>query len=158
MQTADHDAACVDLEKEIARLVQKRYLTEEEADSLNRKKITAFYRSSLYKRMCKSEKVLREYPFLYEIPASELKTEAGNALPDERILLQGIADCLLFESGGIVIVDYKTDYVEEEAVLARRYYDQLRIYRDVIAKAFDQPVKACLLYSLHLEKEIELVF
>ena len=36
-----------DLEKEIARLVQKRYLTEEEADSLNRKKIIAFYRSSL---------------------------------------------------------------------------------------------------------------
>lgn len=158
MQTADHHAACVDLEREIAHLVRKRYLTAEEADSLNRKKITAFYRSSLYERMCKSEKVLREYPFLYEIPASELKTEAGSALPDEKILLQGIADCLLFESGGIVIVDYKTDYVEEEAVLAQRYYDQLRIYRDVIAKAFDQPVKACLLYSLHLEKEIELVF
>ena len=158
MQTADHRAACSDLEREIARLVAERYLTGEEAASLNRKKIGAFYRSSLYRRMCESDKVLREYPFLYEIPASELGTAAGNALPDEKILLQGIADCLIFEEDGIVIVDYKTDYVSDPKELAARYYDQLRIYRDVMNTAFGVPVKECLLYSLHLEREILLAF
>lgn len=158
MQTADHRAACADLEREIARLVAERYLTGEEAASLNRKKIAAFYRSSLYRRMCESDKVLREYPFLYEIPASELGTAAGNALPDEKILLQGIADCLIFEEDGIVIVDYKTDYVSDPKELAARYYDQLRIYRDVMNTAFGEPVKECLLYSLHLEREILLAF
>ena len=157
MQTADHSTACMDLEKEIQRLVFQRFLTVEEAASLNRKKIRAFYKSSLYQRMIRCVKVLREYPFLYEIPASELKTEAGDAVPDEKILLQGIADCLLFEEDGLVIVDYKTDYVEDENILAARYYDQLRIYRDVMRAAFQIPVKECLLYSLHLEREIPIM-
>lgn len=154
MQTADHSAAVSDLEGEIKRLVSRLYLTKEEANSLNRKKIRAFYRSSLYKRMCAAKTVLREYPFLYEIPAAELHTAAGNALPDEKILLQGIADCLIFEEDGIVIVDYKTDYVDDGQVFAARYYDQLRIYCDVIRRAFEKPVKACVLYSMHMEKEI----
>ena len=72
-------------------------------------------------------------------------------------MLQGIADCLLFEEDGLVIVDYKTDYVEDENILTARYYDQLRIYRDVMRAAFQIPVKECLLYSLHLEREIPIM-
>ena len=155
MQVADHAAASEDLEREITRLVERRYLTQSEADALNRKKIAAFYRSDLYRRMCSAKTVLREHPFIYEVPAKELHTKAGDTLPDEPILLQGIADCLIFEEDGITIVDYKTDYVNDGAILKERYYDQLRIYRGVMEKSFGLPVKQCLLYSLHLEKEIE---
>ena len=65
---------------------------------------------------------------------------------------------MIFESDGIVIVDYKTDYENDPSVLAQRYYDQLRIYKDAMEQAFSLPVKQCLLYSLHLEKEIEIKF
>ncbi len=155
MQVADHAAASADLESEITRLVERQYLTQNEADALNRRKIAAFYKSDLYRRMCSAKRVLREHPFIYEIPAKELHTKAGDILPDEPILLQGIADCLLFEEDGITIVDYKTDYVNDASILKDRYYDQLRIYRGVMEKSFGLPVKQCLLYSLHLEKEIE---
>ena len=84
--------------------------------------------------------------------------EIPSAFSEEEILIQGIADCLLFEPEGITIVDYKTDYENDPSVLAERYYDQLRIYKDAMEQAFSLPVNQCLLYSLHLEREIEIKF
>lgn len=163
MQFSDFAAAEADLEGEITRLVQEKFLTAEEVSVLNRSKIAAFLHSPLYARMKAALSpdtdgmLLREYKFLYYLKAGDIM-----ALPpefrQEEILIQGIADALLFEDGEITILDYKTDYVNDPQILVQRYYDQLRIYRDAIGKAFHLPVRQCLLYSLHLEREIEIPF
>lgn len=154
MQFGDFAAARQDLDGEIDRLVAGKFLTEAEASVLNRPKIRAFLHSALYRRMEAADQLLREYKFIYELPAGAI-AELPLPLRQEQVILQGIADCLLFEPAGITIVDYKTDYVEEPQILVERYYDQLRIYRDAIARAFDRPVRQCLIYSMHLEMEIE---
>ena len=74
----------------------------------------------------------------------------------ERILLQGVADAVLIEDDGLIIIDYKTDHVLEEDELKNRYRNQLSIYAKALAQSFGLPVKQCLLYSLQLMKEIEL--
>ncbi|MFQ8840020.1 MAG: hypothetical protein ACLR8P_02715 [Clostridium fessum] len=47
---------------------------------------------------------------------------------DERILIQGIIDAFFEEDGKLVLVDYKTDYVENSDILIRRYEAQVRYY------------------------------
>ncbi len=156
MQFADYDNASIVLESEINRLVQNQFITLQHANALNKPKITAFLNSPLYARMQTAQRVLREYKFLHFIKAGEVDEKLTPPFSEEEILIQGIADCIIFESDGIILVDYKTDYTNDEEVLIKRYYDQLRIYKDAIEQAFNKEVKQCLIYSLHLEKEIEI--
>lgn len=157
MQFANFSAAEEDLEGEIYRLIQQQYLTEAEGKALNRKKIQAFFQSSLYQRMKRADKLLREYKFLYFRKASDIDPDLSPEFSNREILIQGIADCLLFEADGITIVDYKTDVTNDREKLAEQYRDQLRVYREAIQRSFAEPVKQCLLYSLHMETEIEVI-
>lgn len=153
MQFADYANAEINLDDEINRLVNEQFITKEQMKVLNRPKILAFLNSPLYQKMKHANKVLREYKFLHFIKANEINENLDSSTSEE-ILIQGIADCIIFEQDGMILVDYKTDYVNDEEILIKRYYDQLRIYRNAIEQAFHQPVKQCILYSLHLEKEI----
>lgn len=155
MQFADYNKAQENLDKEIERLVEQEFITKQQALILNRPKIEAFLNSDLYKRMKNANNVLREYKFLHFINAKKINENINDNENQDEILIQGIADCIIFEPDGIILVDYKTDYVNDEEIIINRYYDQLLIYKNAIENAFHLKVKQCIIYALHLEKEID---
>ena len=61
-----------------------------------------------------------------------------------------------FENGGAVIVDYKTDRVENEKALIDRYSAQLNLYAKAFEKILNMSVKQKIIYSFHLSKAITL--
>ena len=69
-------------------------------------------------------------------------------------MLQGIADCFFVENGEIVLIDYKTDRVTSEAVLADRYRMQLKLYSAAFEKLRGQRVKEAYLYSFSLGRKV----
>ena len=69
--------------------------------------------------------------------------------------MKGIADCVIDEPDGLIIVDYKTDRVSSLGELAKRYGSQLALYRRAISVQFGKPVKKCVIYSVELGQEIE---
>ncbi|MDO4842782.1 MAG: PD-(D/E)XK nuclease family protein, partial [Phoenicibacter congonensis] len=69
---------------------------------------------------------------------------------NEPIAVQGIADCIFIENGGAVIVDYKTDRVENEQALIDRYSAQLNLYAKAFEKILNMPIKQKIIYSFHL--------
>lgn len=71
-------------------------------------------------------------------------------------MIQGIADCVFEEQGGLVIVDYKTDRVKTGQELTERYIEQLRIYAYALSRTLALPVKECLLYAFALDDSISL--
>ncbi len=142
MQYASYSAAAASVEEEAARLVAGGFLTAAQKEALNVSKLSAFFRSQLYRRMTASPHLLREYHFTCRQPV------AGH--PEEFTVLQGIADCVFEENGALVIVDYKTDRVNSEQELAQRYRPQLTIYRQALTEALGLPVSSCLLYSFAL--------
>lgn len=77
---------------------------------------------------------------------------------EDRITVQGVADCVFWEEDGAVIVDYKTDRVSCAEELADKYREQLRIYRLILQQSLQTKVKECVLYSFHLGEEIQLDF
>ena len=156
MQYADYTAAEVNPSSEADRLVEMGLLAQEESASLNLEQIRQFFSSELYRRMKNSDNVRREQKFLIK------KSDA--ALDDERLMgynnssmLQGIADCMFDEADGIVIIDYKTDRVDSEGVLVKRYDLQLRLYSAALGRIFGKPVKEAYLYSFALGRAIRIV-
>ena len=151
---ADHAQAQRQLEEEIARLVERRYLTAQQANSLDREAIRAYYRSELFERIEKSARVRREFAFQAQLGAEQLQTVLPN-IGKHRVTVQGIADLIFEEADGWTLVDFKTDRVADGAVLLQRYREQLELYAQMLSKTNGIPICRKVIYSLFLHREIE---
>ena len=143
MQRLNYDRVSTisEIKAQIEEMVLDNSLTEKEASTVWYKKIYNFFNSNLGKRLLKAYKderlVSRELPFFTELSSVEYKPELNkDVYVDEKIRLQGIIDCFFEEEDGIVLLDYKTDYVEEEKVdeIIERYRAQLKYYKDALEK------------------------
>lgn len=155
MQFSDYRRAGENTDAEVKRLVEKGFLSEAEGKAVDRGRIAAFFQSTLAERMMRSITLLREYKFTFFLPAGECDEGLPEAVFQEQVLVQGIADCVFVEDGKLVIVDYKTDRISDAAALAQRYRAQLSVYRRALAECIGLPVRQTLLYSFHLGREIE---
>ena len=149
MQFCNYNLAKENLDIEIENLVSGGFITEEQGKSLDKKRLASFFNSPLAKRMFNSDKIYREIKVSTFLSANEVY---GIDF-DDKILVQGIADCVFEESGQLVLVDYKTDRVNNENELLERYKKQLTFYKYAIEKTLKMPVKEVMLYSFYLEKE-----
>lgn len=148
MQFCDYDSAKADLENEIERLVSMSFLTEEQAKSLDRKKLSAFFNGTFAERMFGSTHIYREIKVSSFVPVNEIE---DTEFTDE-VLIQGIADCVFEENGELVLVDYKTDKADSEEELIDKYKNQIAFYKKAVAKTLMKPVKEAVLYSFSLNK------
>ncbi|MDR1891962.1 MAG: UvrD-helicase domain-containing protein [Oscillospiraceae bacterium] len=152
MQYADYARAKADPRAELARLVREKFLTRAEADAVDINRVNAFFASGMYDRIDRSPQVTRELRFMEELPLSAVEPNI-TGYDDEKIVVQGIADCVFLEDGELVILDYKTDRCDAET-LAGRYKSQLATYARALSRLYNKPVKECLLYSFYLSAEI----
>ena len=63
-------------------------------------------------------------------------------------------DCCFIERGAWVLVDYKTDRVDDEQTLVNRYAEQLAWYARALTEITGKPVKERYLYALRVGKAI----
>lgn len=150
-----------EIKAQIEEMVMDNSLTEKEASVVWYKKIYNFFNSDLGKRLLKSYKegrlVSRELPFFTELSSVEYNPELSEKVYlDEKIRLQGIIDCFFEEEDGIVLLDYKTDYVEEGNIdeIIERYRSQLKYYKDALEKITEKKVKESYLYLFGIDREI----
>lgn len=148
MQFCDYTAAKAQPEAEIARLVTAGYISQEEADSLNREKLRLLFNSDFANRIFNSLHVYRELKVSSFVPACTIE----NVKSEAKIFIQGIADCVFEEKDGLVLLDYKTDHVKNETELLERYEKQLAFYKSAVEKTLKKPVKEVYLYSFALSK------
>lgn len=144
----------VDVKSEIERLLEWKFITEAEAASADLNAINAFFESELYRRIMKSRDVHREMRFLTEIPAKRLDDTLDDDLPDADIIVQGAVDLCFVEDDGVVVLDFKTDRVDNMKQLVDCYGEQLSIYATAAEKIFGKPVKEKTIYSFYLGKSI----
>ena len=156
IQFADYAAGREDLLAEMERLMVEGFLTEEETAVLPVGKLAAFFSSPLMGRILAADRVLREFRFFDEVPAGRVYPGLPQDAAGEKILVQGIADCVIVEDGKAVVIDYKTDGVREAGELRERYAGQLLFYKDAVEKALGIPVGECILYSVPLEEAVHL--
>lgn len=129
------------------------------AKEIDYARIFAFSRSELgvrIKRAANAGKLFREQPFMLGIPANELQRDTDSS---QIILVQGIIDAYFEEDGKLILVDYKTDRIKngEERRLIQQYRMQLDYYVRALTVLTGMEVKEKILYSLELNKAIQVV-
>ncbi|MGG4490463.1 helicase-exonuclease AddAB subunit AddA [Metabacillus idriensis] len=137
--------------RKVQELTTKEILTKEQADSIDIGSIARFFQTDIGIRLQNADRIEREVPFSYALPADELYEEAKG----EHVLIQGVIDCLFEDKEGVVLLDYKTDAIEGKfpggfqqarPVLAKRYSVQLDLYGKAIEKITKKPLSLKVLY------------
>ena len=143
------------LKNMLSNLVNKEIILPKEAESVNYNKILAFLKSNIWKEMQTAKVVEQEKAFYLNLKANEIYK--NNA--EDEILVQGIIDLYyITKNDELVLVDYKTDYVENnnEQSLKDKYNIQLEIYKKALEEALNRNVDKVYIYSTWLNKEIEI--
>ena len=104
--------------------------------------ISGYFTSEIGRRMLQSGNVRREWAFNLRLTGQQ------------ALLLQGVIDCAFEENGAWVLVDYKTDRVDDEQTLVNRYAEQLAWYARALTEITGKPVKERYLYALRVGKAI----
>ena len=139
-----------DLDGEIARLDARGTVDRK---LLNRRQIEAFLNSPVADIMVNAEKIYKEREFL--VAANARKVLEDDAMEGQEILIQGVIDCLAINGGDAVVIDYKTDRVENMAQLYERYSKQLEMYRFAAESLYETTSVKCIIYSFYLGEYME---
>jgi len=141
------------INNQVNQMVEKDLLTVKQAESVDLKMIGRFFESELGKRMLAAKSINREIPFNIAIPFKELyPKENKKYMEEETVLLQGVIDCFFEEEDGVVLIDYKSDYVPKgkEYVIKDRYQFQLDYYSRALEQITGKRVKAKYIYLFQL--------
>ena len=143
------------LKNMVNNLVKQEIILPKEAESVNYNKILAFLSSNIWKEMQTAKVVEQEKAFYLNLKANEIYQ--NNA--EDEILVQGIIDLYYITNNDeLVLVDYKTDYVENnnEQSLEDKYNIQLEIYKKALEESLNRKVDKVYIYSTWLNKKIEI--
>ena len=142
-----------DIKELVAKLKMQKIITKKQAEAININKIYQFTKSKIWEEMINAHVVQREKAFYISIPAKEIYNEELK----ENILVQGVIDLYYInEQNKLILVDFKTDYVEDrnEQILVDKYNIQLELYKRALEDALQRKVDKVYIYSTYLEKEI----
>lgn len=139
------------IEAFIQSLVQKQIICENEAKAINKKDLLLYTKSELFNNLKRAKQIYKEVPFYFDMEAREVVKEDVN----EKILVQGIIDLYYIDTDDkVILVDYKTDFVQKEEELIIKYQKQLEIYKRALEEATGKKVDKMYIYSIYLQKMI----
>ncbi|MEG0221042.1 MAG: helicase-exonuclease AddAB subunit AddA [Clostridia bacterium] len=148
-----------DIKKIVDTLIAKGLMTNEERKYIPLKKIMKLVNSKLGLAAKEAIKIEKEKPFVYYIDTNEIPVLRDNIKAKDKLLVQGIIDMYLEDKDGeYVLVDYKSDKLEEDEMYINKYKVQLEIYKKALESISLKKVKAVYIYSIHKDKEIEIKF
>ena len=135
----------------IPDLENKGILLPGEAAHIDLSRIDKFLASPIVARMRRAERIYREMRFAIGVDPCLIDSRLENSGGD--MILHGVIDCIFEESGGLVILDYKTDRIGAGGVnaIAQPYRAQMMLYKLAAERIFNKPVKEMLLYFFSIE-------
>jgi len=141
------DLTAEGIRSQIEHMRAMELLTAEQAVAIDTAAIAGFFAGEMGRRILDAGEVRRELPFTMALPAGQIYSDIPVGA-DEKVLVQGVIDCLLDEGDGLVIIDYKTDRVIPASLpeMVAGYRGQLNIYASAVETILNRPVKEKYLY------------
>ena len=140
----------------LAALVEQGLIAPLVAEQLDPAQIAAFFDTEPGRAALDAgHNALREWPFTLGIDAAEL----GAQTPGEIVIVQGIVDLIIPTADGLLIADFKTDRIRDDAALQRRaahYRQPLAWYARAAAATLKKPVLAAWLYFADCRKAVRI--
>lgn len=152
-----------DIKMQIKSFISKGIITEKQASIVNPYKIYKFFTSNIGKRMLNAELINREKAIYAQVNMKDIyiyeeliKNDNKKIYDKESVMLRGIVDAYFEEDNQIVLVDYKTDFVNEENInhIIEKYKKQLDLYADVIETLTRKSVKEKCIYLFGVDEAV----
>lgn len=143
------------VKEEMQTCIEEGSMPKAYGECVTADKIAKFFESELAKRMIKAAQqgmLFKEQPFVLGVKASRVDPKFPE---EETMLIQGVIDAFFYEGEEIVLLDYKTDSVEDAKDLVKRYKKQLEYYQEALEQITGHKVKECVIYSF---KKHEVVY
>lgn len=156
MEYFDFAQSADSLEIQIEAMVQRRLLTPEEAELVDREGIRWFFDTDLGQQLFAHAKaVFREVPFFDAVAGAGTGEEVAGL---DRVMLRGRIDAILQTAQGLHVLDYKTDARLPEPGGEREtgYRRQLEAYRTALAASGPTPILGLHLIFLHARRIVSL--
>ena len=127
------------IQYEVHSMVERGIISSEELMMLPMRSIEQFYQSELGQRILRSPEVKREWSF-------------NLRMDDGVTLLQGVIDCAFREGDAWIVLDYKTDRIDDEEAFVTRYAPQINWYARALEQITRRPAAEMWLYALSTGK------
>lgn len=145
---------------QIDSLVEKNILSQEERDTVRIDWILRFISEDIFDSLAKadiSQKLFREKAINYSININAVYK--GEGIDDsEKMMMVGIIDAFFEnEEGEIVLLDYKTDYVDDRNFeeIKNRYEIQLELYKTALESISSKKVSKKYIYLFSVGALVE---
>ncbi len=115
--------------KQMENMVIREILSEREKAVVDIDLISDFLSSDIGSLLFRTDRIYKEQPFIIKMKAGELSSDWDGI--DEMILVQGIIDCFFEIDEKLILIDYKTDHVQDEKrlhQLVEMYTRQIELY------------------------------
>ena len=139
----------------IGGLEQRGVITSKEKKVIDANKVLLFTKSFIWQKLKKAKEVYKEKAFYTHIPYNKIE----DVKTDAKIIVQGIIDLYFIdENNNIILLDYKSDYIEkgQEQKLVSKYIDQINLYKNALEDSLNRKVYKKYIYSTCLNKVIEI--
>ncbi len=160
----DQVGSRAELAAEAARLRAAGRLTPAEHDALDLDALAAFWASDLGRRVAANRAaVRRELEFTVRFSVPDLRAMGLPAGPDtgpeEFVIVQGVADLVVLETGALWLLDFKTDDVTPGTVAAkaREYAPQLILYARALERIHQRPAREAWVHFLTPGQSVEVL-
>ncbi len=143
-----------EIKAQLKELTESGVISQSQLAQVDTGSITALFMSETGAKIraaAKNGRLEREFKMLFPVKAAEIYGEFED--PEHSgadIIVQGVADCICFEDGGAVLIDYKTDACSAEYAprQAEKYKVQIEFYTRGIQEILGIRVKERIVYFL----------
>ncbi len=142
------------IDKQVEAMVAREILLPDEAAAVDSAKIMRFFFTPLGQRILKAGEVERETAFNQLRQAADIMESV--AASEEKLLVQGVIDLFFYEGPEIVLVDFKTDYIDRKnrEKLIVYYRPQLQLYKEALETIQGAKVKESYLYFFGIDEAV----
>ena len=152
------------IKEQIRDLIKREIITEKQSLVINPFKIYKFFKSDIGKRILSAKFIKREQSIYSQIKMNDIylnneDVQNNRAIyEEESLMLRGIIDLYFEEDDELIIVDYKTDYIDEDNKqdVIDRYRKQLDLYAESLTKLTGKKIKEKYLYLFNIDEEVKL--
>ena len=153
-----------EIKAQIEDLIKRRVITEKESKVLSPRKILKFFKSPIAKRILSSNFVKREQKIYTQVKMNDIYLNDDifknnrEIYEDESVMLRGVIDLYFEEDDGLVILDYKTDWIDNnnKKEIIHKYKKQLEIYAEVLSTLTGKKIKEKYLYLFSIDEQVKI--
>lgn len=140
-----------EFDDEIQLLIHRGKIKQDEIKLVNLAKIYNFFKDPIYLNKIMGSKYKKEYSITFTSKISDINPMIKS---NDEVVVDGIIDLVCLLNDEIIIIDYKSDIVDNERELIKRYKKQLDLYEYALSNGNEKITK--YIYSFHLSKFIKI--